>query len=89
MKIYTIILTLICTALISSCKHPDKEWEDSRAIDKTVKAKGDKMIYGLICDGCTDSTIVFLSNEGGDTEQTDFRQTGNRRLGGNHAQPEQ
>lgn len=66
MKIYTIILTLICTALISSCKHPDKEWEDSRAIDKTVKAKGDKMIYGLICDGCTDSTIVFLSNEGGD-----------------------
>ncbi len=66
MKIYTIILTLICTALISSCKHPDKEWENSRAIDKTVKAKGDKMIYGLICDGCTDSTIVFLSNEGGD-----------------------
>ena len=63
MKIYTIILTLICVSLISSCKHPDKEWENSRAIDKTVKAKGDKMIYGLICDGCTDSTIVFLSNE--------------------------
>ena len=51
---------LICTACSSQYKG------DKSAIDKTKKAPGDKMIYGLACDGGTDSTIVFLHNTGGD-----------------------
>lgn len=39
---------------------------DKSAIDKTKRAPGDKMIYGLVCDGNTDSTLVFLPNTGGD-----------------------
>lgn len=40
--------------------------DDGEAIDKSQKLPGDNMIYGLACDGCTDSVIVFLPNEGGD-----------------------
>lgn len=39
---------------------------DKSAIDVSQKLPGDKMIYGLACDGCNDSVIVFLPNEGGD-----------------------
>lgn len=52
--------------LAYACKSDNSDWERNGAIDKSVKLKGDSMIYGLACDGCTDSTIVFLANEGGD-----------------------
>ena len=54
------LLILLFTACSSEYKG------DKSAIDKTERAKGDKMIYGLACDGGTDSTIVFLPNSGGD-----------------------
>lgn len=53
----TIIICVACSSRYSG---------DKSAIDKTKRAKGDKMIYGLTCDGNTDSTIVFLPNAGGD-----------------------
>ena len=38
---------------------------DSIAYSIIKKAKGDSTIYGLACDGCTDSVVVFLPYEGG------------------------
>ena len=39
---------------------------DSMAYSIVKKAKGDSTLYGLACDGCTDSVVVFLPYEGGD-----------------------
>ena len=40
--------------------------KDSLAYSTYTKAKGDSTLYGLACDGCTDSVVVFLPYEGGD-----------------------
>ena len=64
--ILSYIAITFMAALSVSCGNSSNELEKAEAIDKSVKEKGDKMIYGLTCDGCTDSTIVFLPNEGGD-----------------------
>lgn len=69
--------------LLNACRSDNSEMERNGAIDKNVKAKGDKMIYGLACDGCTDSTIVFLNNEGGDpVTYNTIRATRNRQIFG-------
>ena len=39
---------------------------DQGAISDEVRLKGDHTVYGLACDGCSDSVIVVLRNEGGD-----------------------
>lgn len=39
---------------------------DQTPISLAVPAKGDSTIYGLACDGCTDSVVVLLPNAGGD-----------------------
>ncbi len=33
---------------------------------KSYVSKGDTMLYGLACDGCSDSVLVFLPDSGGD-----------------------
>jgi len=86
MKTYKILIPVLCAALLSACRGSNTELERNGAIDKSVKAKGDKMIYGLACEGCTDSTIVFLNNEGGDPVTYNIvRATRNRQIFG---QPE-
>lgn len=62
---YTYILAC-CLAVMLCAACSSRYKGDKSAIDKTVKAKGDNMIYGLACDGSSDSTIVFLPNTGGD-----------------------
>ena len=59
-------------AVLSACggkSANDKAEEvpaDSMAYSIVKKAKGDSTLYGLACDGCTDSVVVFLPYEGGD-----------------------
>jgi len=45
---------------------------DHSAIDVEVQMKGDSTRYGLACDGCSDSIIVLLPNEGGDPVKFDI-----------------
>jgi len=45
---------------------------DHGAIDVEVQLKGDSTRYGLACDGCSDSVIVLLPNEGGDPIKFDI-----------------
>lgn len=45
---------------------------DKGAIDKGAKMKGDQTVYGLVCDGTSDSVLVFLPNEGGDPVKYDI-----------------
>lgn len=58
------IILVGCIAFFS-CGNK-QENGDTSAIDESVKMPGDSTIYGLACDGCNDSTLVFLPNEGGD-----------------------
>jgi len=59
-------IVLLATALVAAGCFNRNAGKEKEAIDNSQKLPGDKMIYGLACDGCTDSVIVFLPNEGGD-----------------------
>lgn len=84
MKKYHILMAALIGMLLTACKGESSEQELRGAIDNTIRAKGDKMVYGLVCDGCTDSTLVFLNNEGGDPVTYDIvRATRNKRIFGN------
>ena len=37
-------------------------------VASTLQHEGDSTIYGLACDGCTDTILVFLSSIGGDPD---------------------
>ena len=65
MKKIIMIAMLATTMLATSCKNRQPAGDKS-AIDVSMKLPGDQMIYGLACDGCSDSVVVFLPNEGGD-----------------------
>lgn len=64
MKKLSIILAIAIAVLSASCS--EKVEGDKGAIDTSEQLKGDSTIYGLACDGTTDSTLVLLPNEGGD-----------------------
>ena len=61
---FTLLLLTACYNQVST--------GDSRAIDVEVQLKGDSTRYGLACDGCSDSVIVLLPNEGGDPIKFDI-----------------
>lgn len=60
------LLLLIFSAFLTVACYDNGAVGDRGAIDQEIKLKGDSTLYGLACDGCSDSVIVFLPNEGGD-----------------------
>ena len=44
--------------------------EDAISLKKNLP--GDSALYGLACDGCTDSVLVFLPYSGGDPDTFDI-----------------
>ena len=64
MRYVTVMIWWLSVVLCMACSSQYNG--DKGAIDKTKKAKGDKMEYGLACDGSNDSILVFLPNSGGD-----------------------
>lgn len=64
-KISGAIIVCIVTMLIAACGSDEKKVEKGHLNDE-LKLTGDKTIYGLACEGCSDSTIVLLPNNGGD-----------------------
>lgn len=45
---------------------------DNDSIDVQTRVPGDSTVYGLACDGCTDSVVVFLNSAGGDPDTFDI-----------------
>lgn len=70
------LAAVILAGSLSSCggkkEKGEAEISDSTAIDLQPKAKGDMALYGLACDGCTDSVIVILPYEGGNPDTFDI-----------------
>lgn len=68
MKPSSLLILLPLLLVFFACA---KTGEQQEAKDDMVKIKsfvsvGDSMLYGLACDGCNDSVLVFLPDSGGD-----------------------
>lgn len=67
MKRLVFYFVLMLLTITFSCGN--KAVEDDKTSDSIllkVKDNGDSTLYGLACDGCTDSVLIFLSFDGGD-----------------------
>ena len=49
-----------------------KTEKNSTVYNETVTLEGDSTVYGLACDGCTDSLLVYLPFSGGDPDTIDI-----------------
>ncbi|MGM9708143.1 MAG: hypothetical protein ACI3ZB_00845 [Prevotella sp.] len=67
-----IVLTMAVLTLMMSCR--DSGQVDSRKghLNDELKLKGDMTVYGLACEGCSDSVIVLLPNDGRDPVRYDI-----------------
>ena len=67
------IVSLVMT-IFSSCSDSSKTEESKRKgkMNDELKLEGDKTIYGLACEGCSDSTVVLLPNDGSDPVSYDI-----------------
>jgi len=59
-------LFIIAVGLLTACGGQKKEANE--AYVDFNKEKGDSCLYGLVCEGCTDSVLVVLPYEGGDPQ---------------------
>ena len=64
MKRYLFYLVSAVCVLTASCGNNNKTEE--KPTSTTNENVGDSTLYGLACEGCTDSVLVFLSFNGGD-----------------------
>ena len=58
MKSKLVLIFVLATMLLTSCG--SKEDKKEVALVAVEQAEGDKTIYGLVCDGCNDTIIIFL-----------------------------
>lgn len=67
------IVSLLMT-IFSSCSDSSKTEESPRKgkMNDELKLEGDKTVYGLACEGCSDSTVVLLPNDGSDPVSYDI-----------------
>lgn len=68
-----IFLLSLASMAIAACggkTQQDTAGGDSIAVQERVE--GDSTLYGLACDGCTDSVVVLLGSAGGDPDTFDI-----------------
>ena len=63
--------TLLTVACSTKQEQPATDVADD-AISLKKNLPGDSALYGLACDGCTDSVLVFLRYSGGDPDTFDI-----------------
>ena len=66
-----LFLAIIATLMTACGSKPPKE-KPGNAISMHESLPGDSAVYGLACDGCTDSILVFLPYSGGDLDTFDI-----------------
>jgi len=60
-----ILIAAAAALMTCACSSPPKQSDDTN-IGTSTKIEGDSTLYGLACEGCTDSVLVFLPGSGGD-----------------------
>lgn len=67
MKKLVICIFVIMASFAVSCGNKTvNNGSQNDSVVQKEKNKGDSTLYGLACEGCTDSVLVFLSFDGGD-----------------------
>lgn len=66
----TFFIFVLAVIMISSCGESKSELINKDDLNNdsltTTLLKGDSTLYGLACDGCNDSVVVFLAGDGSD-----------------------
>jgi len=70
---HSMLCAAIMTLFLTACGGKTAEPEKSKVGTGTA-FDGDSTLYGLACDGCTDSVLVFLPGQGGDPVTYDIIQ---------------
>ena len=65
MRNSTLLLLAALLVLLNACGNKEVK-KPEKTIGLNTSIEGDSTLYGLACDGCTDSFLVFLSGKGGD-----------------------
>lgn len=66
MKKITLFICLACVFFGVSCQNNNQAKSEQPTVGTSTTIEGDSTLYGLACDGCTDSVLVFLPGKGGD-----------------------
>lgn len=65
-KLLSIVIISIVIGLIAACHSQQPVDEEQVNVGTSTSIEGDSTLYGLACDGCTDTVLVFLPGKGGD-----------------------
>ena len=68
----TIIILAATAMLFGACHSGTQTEKNSTVYNETSTLEGDSTVYGLACDGCTDSLLVYLPFSGGDPDTIDI-----------------
>lgn len=68
MKKASFLTATAVAGMMMACSTSTRHAQVNMAIDEQQNQPGDSTHYGLACDGCTDSILVFLPNSGGDPD---------------------
>lgn len=73
MRAKTLMTVTLAAGLFGACSN-DKAIKDysNIQVESELKITGDKTVYGLACEGCNDSTILLLPNDGSDPVKYDI-----------------
>ena len=78
-KLFAVISAVLLSA--TACSNKDSNKSDPMAghTNEEMKMTGDKTVYGLACEGCNDSTILLLPNDGSDPIKYDIIDAHNKK----------
>ena len=78
-KLFAVISAVLLT--VTACSNKDKRGSDPKSghTNDEMKMIGDKTVYGLACEGCNDSTILLLPNDGSDPIKYDIIDAHNKK----------
>ena len=74
MKKITLFILGVVAFVALSCQNDNQEKGVKGTVGTSTAIEGDSTLYGLACDGCTDSVLVFLPGKGGDPVTYDILQ---------------
>lgn len=70
---FKLLSAVVACAMLAACAQRHEPTPEKRGhSNDELRLSGDSTVYGLACEGCTDSTIVLLPNNGADPIRYDI-----------------
>ncbi len=66
MKGKTVFIIIFFSMLFIACGNKNKDKIPTQQVSSHITMTGDSTLYGLACEGCSDSVVVFLPEDGSD-----------------------